>query len=148
MMQLVRSKRGYSCVRASVTLFALLLLTVYSGCGPTPSTITGKVTFEGKPISTGSIVFISPGGKVVSGNIFVGDYHVTGVETGPGTTVSISSHQPSPLMRPPTEDGGDVPQRKTLEYTPIPGRYRRSETSGLTCNVVEGEQTLDFALQP
>ena len=118
------------------------------GCGPTPATITGKVTFEGKPITTGSIAFLTQNGKVVSGNIWQGEYQVVGVEIGPKARVSVISHHPSPMMRPPTGPIEDVPQRESLEFVPIPDRYASAAESGLFCDVVEGEQTHDFSLKP
>lgn len=133
-------------VYSGLCLTTVVLLCI--GCGPTPATITGKVTFEGKPITTGTIAFLAQNGKVVSGNIWQGEYQVEGVEIGPGARVSVISHHPSPMMRPPTGPIEDVPQQKTLEFVPIPDRYASAAESGLSCEVVEGVQTHNFSLKP
>ena len=143
------SKCGRSCNSfASISGLAIVVTVLCLGCGPTPSAISGKVTYEGKPITTGTIVFVSQNGKVVSGNIWQGEYQVEGVEIGPGANVSVISHVPSPMMRPPTGPIEDIPQRESLEFVPIPDRYASASKSGLVCEVVEGEQTHDFSLQP
>lgn len=127
-------------------LVTMMLLMGAAGCGQRVATISGKVTFQDVPITTGTIAFISQNGKVVSGNIEEGNYTVTGVEVGSDATVTVMSHVPSPMMQPPTGPKAGVPIRAPLKYVPIPDRYGDPKRSGLTCQVIEGTQTCDFAL--
>ena len=144
----IKSTMVSKCLRAVGLAWISLLLPVLVGCSPPTSTIKGKVTFEDEPITTGTIAFVSQNGKVTTGNIEFGDYKVSGVEIGPGARVAVMSHEPSPMMQPPTGPIQQAPDQQTLKYVPIPGRYADHEESGLTYDVVEGEQTRDFQLQP
>ena len=127
-------------------LATMMLLSAAAGCGQRAATISGKVTFQDVPITTGTIAFISQNGTVVSGTIEGGIYTVTGVEIGPDATVTVMSHVPSPMMQPPTGPEAGVPVRAPLKYVPIPDRYSDPKRSGLTCQVIEGRQTRNFAL--
>ncbi len=132
------------------TLATLLLLSVTIGCSQKVATgeISGKVTFQDMPIAQGMIAFISKNGKVASGNIQQGDYTASGAEVGPDATVTITSHPPSPMVQPPTGQVDGQPVYPPGKFIRIPDRYGDTKRSGLTCEVVEGKQTLDFDLQP
>jgi hypothetical protein len=140
------NKKAMLWSRDCKILATMVLLTAAAGCGQKAATISGKVTFQEVPITTGTIAFISQNGKVFSGNIEEGKYTVTGVEVGPDATVTVMSHVPSPMMQPPTGPIAGVPNRKPLKYVPIPDRYGDPKRSGLSCQVMEGAQTCDFAL--
>jgi hypothetical protein len=62
--------------------FAALLYVTAVGCGPGKSTVTGKVTLDGKPLSAGTIVFIPARGPAVSAEVKGGQYSVAGVPNG------------------------------------------------------------------
>ncbi|MFO0841151.1 MAG: hypothetical protein U0797_01980 [Gemmataceae bacterium] len=52
------------------------------GCGPGKSTVSGKVTLDGKDLYAGTIVFAPAHGVAVSGDIKEGQYKVAGVPNG------------------------------------------------------------------
>ncbi|WP_146452765.1 hypothetical protein [Bythopirellula polymerisocia] len=130
-------------------LFAtFLLLGIVMGCGPKSASVSGKVTLQDVPITTGTIAFISTKGIVSTGNIENGNYYVTGLEIGFEATVTVTSHAPSPMMQPPRGPVDGAPIQPPMKYIPIPDRYGDSNLSGLTCQVIEIEQTKDFDLKP
>lgn len=126
----------------------IVLAAATSGCGQQSGTISGNVSFQDKPISIGTIAFISQDGIVASGTIENGIYTVEGVEVGPNATVTVTSHVPSPMMHPPTGPVAGAPTHQPLTYVPIPDRYSDPKQSGLVHEVIAGPQTRDFDLQP
>lgn len=142
-----RNITNRTSVHVLTGVFASVVFSMTLGCNPPTSTINGKVTFKDEPITTGTIAFVSQNGKVISGNIEFGKYEVSGVEIGPGATVVIMSHEPSPMMQPPTGPLFEEPEKDPLKYVPIPAKYGNHELSGLKVDVVQGKQTHDFTLQ-
>jgi hypothetical protein len=71
-------------LKRRLLLHALLvfLLLPALGCGRGKSSVSGTVTLDGKPLYTGTIVFIPEGAPAVSGEIKEGQYAVTGVPKG------------------------------------------------------------------
>lgn len=127
---------------------AAMAMLSLAGCGSEGASISGVVTYESIPIATGTIAFAGESGKVATGNIEDGHYYVTDVEVGPGSIVTISSHVPSPMMQPPTGPTDGFVESKPLEYVKIPLRYSDRNRSGLTYDVVEGEQVFNIDLKP
>jgi hypothetical protein len=109
------------------------------GCGPQVSQVSGKVTYQGKPLPSGSVVFVSPEGDVVGRSAIAADgrYVMTDVPAG-SVKVAVESHErvPPGLGGPP----GD--------YVPIPPRYKKAETSGLEYTVTRGSHTFNIDLSP
>jgi len=131
------------------TFAAFVFLTLLSGCGENElATVSGKVAFQEEPISVGTITFVCQNGKVVSGNIEDGKYTVGGLEVGSNANIAITTHEPSPMMRPPTGPEEGVPELPPLKYVEIPERYGDPKQSGLTYQIAEGTQTHDLVLQP
>ena len=64
-----------------VCLFATMLLA--AGCGGGKADVSGKVTYKGKLLATGTVSMVGPDGMVRQGAINVdGTYQVTGVAAG------------------------------------------------------------------
>jgi hypothetical protein len=161
-------KRTFVVFVVGVTLLA-------AGCG-SKATITGTVTYQGKPIPQGYIVFYpDSGARPVNAPIIDGKYTAEQVPTGPAK-VSITSLY--------MEGGGGPPMARQLEGSPemiskmggppqdapippearermaqgaasfgqfkkgikIPDRYGDPEQSGLNYTVGAGQQTKDFKL--
>jgi hypothetical protein len=68
---------------AAITLAAAAAL--FSGCGSSLATVSGEVTYDGKPVGDGYITFTPTDGKGndAGGPISAGSYKVTGVPPGP-----------------------------------------------------------------
>ena len=131
----------------ATTLAIVLVAFATLGCGSDTGTITGKVTFQEEPITIGTIAFIGPSGTVASANIQDGDYTVADVERG-AATVTVTSHEPSPMMHPPTGPDPNAPPPPPLKYIPIPERYSNLKRSGVSYTVGPGKQTYDIVLEP
>jgi hypothetical protein len=124
----------------------LVLLTLASsGCstGSGLTKVTGRVTYEGVPLTKGSISFVSDdGGKNAAGIINEkGEYTLSTHQPGDGAApgqyrVCISSFETLPEMK---ENSG---QRA------IPAKYFDVRSSGLTATVEDQRtQVIDFPLK-
>jgi len=124
------------------------------GCGKRSGwgEMTGKVTFQGKPLPAGRIVFVCQDADktVISAEIRDGVYYVSKIPAG-RATVGITSSEPSGDATPgipsppPDPKAPPPPARSALA---IPERYGSPETSGLAYDVAKGKQSKDFDLMP
>jgi len=109
------------------------------GCEPQVGQVSGKVTYRGQPLRSGSVLFVNAEGKEVGRSAIAADgrYVMTDVPAG-SVKVAVESHGhvPPGLGGPP----GD--------YVPIPPRYKKAETSGLEYTVTRGSQTFNLDLSP
>lgn len=135
---------------AMVAGVALLLVT--AGCGSDAEQITtvpvqGRVTWEGEPVTNGTVIFVPAGGGPPAEGVLdsAGNYQLTtagnsGAVPGPHKVMITSSNGQDPSAMP--EDEPDIIE------SPLPPEYGiSSETSGLTATVSEtGENQIDFHL--
>ncbi len=134
----------YVCVLVAVASCLL----VFSGCGGSMTTVQGKVTFEGQPVESGTIVFEAAdrAGATAGGKIEQGTYQFIGPKTiSPGdkivriTAVRKTGRQID--SGPPFPAGTMVDELERY----IPAIYNRSST--LRAKVVAGETNQhDFEL--
>lgn len=119
------------------------------GCGSRPGTISGEVKYNGQPIPSGTITFLSQAGKhqVAAANIVAGKYTVKGLEPGPAK-VTVVTLPPARGGLPPTGRPIDAPSPTTLpgRYMPINKKYANPDQSGLTHDVRPGAQEKNFDL--
>jgi hypothetical protein len=146
-----------SCIQRGSWMLLLLLLT---GCS-SKGTITGKITYQGKPLPVGTVTFVPEQGGSFISDIRDGEYKVMKVPSGP-VKIAIATPSQSPpaqyieQMRPPAEllekmvpgkagEGSDKPfqERKPVS---IPKRFSDPTTSGLTYTVKSGPQVFDIDL--
>jgi hypothetical protein len=158
---------------ASLLLAALLLV----GCKPTnpnaPARVTGRVTYNGNPVTGGTIHFhsadgasipigIGPDGTYRAFDIPDGDMVVT-VETESinpekkpqeyrGANASGPKYGPKAVVMPKGKgnSGGPKPEESGASaettYMKIPAKYADKATSGLTVTLKKGDQTHDIKL--
>ncbi len=119
-------------------------------------TITGTVTYKGRPLPGGTVAFHPARGQAVfSGPIRAdGTYEVRGVPVGEArVTVDMALTKAGPAKGPKLKT---PPQDKVLpgkagaegqRYVPIPRAYADVKTSGLRFEVRPGKQTLNIQLQ-
>lgn len=122
------------------------------------ATVTGKVTFLGRPLVCGSVVLRGPDGKSAAGRIEQdGSYTVKDAPTGE-VLVAVSS--PDPLVQhyatqlkssrervPVAQWSAPTVDRK--QWFSIPNRYENPATSGITLTVTRGNNPgKDVALTP
>ncbi len=143
-------------VMALAALFISLALFV-SGCGSGVSEVTGKVTFSGKPVSSGSVILYCSDGQIVCGVTGAdGSYTIPNVPRGPATaTIQAHTRVPAGLRLkqnlPPSINGPTPPTGEVTADQPvlnIPARYALPEESGLSVVVDRGQVNYDIDLKP
>jgi hypothetical protein len=128
-------------IASSSALVALSCLLVL-GCGGKEgtSTVSGKVTYQGQPVTDGLINFVTNGGRPLGGSIGAdgtystqlppGEYKVR-IDTPPEFPAGYKEGDPLPKL-PPRQ---------------VPEKYANFNSSGLTATVKgDGSQTIDFAI--
>jgi hypothetical protein len=144
---------------------ALLLFLFFVGCGGgTTATVSGKVIYQGEPVTAGYVAFYGVDGKVDSGRIDA-DGHYT-VYKAPVGDVKVAVLTADPTRKPPSgglskgkQTGGltkgkppsdteiTVPER-VGKFVAIPAHYKNPDQSGLAFTVKSGAQTIDLELNP
>lgn len=120
------------------------------GCGKNEplGQIDGKVAFQGRPVSEGSIVFTNAHrGLYMTARLGSdGSYQVRSAN-GPGLpleTYQVCISPPVPkVVTGVNDDAIDIPQ-----YPNIPPRYRDPKSSGLVLTVRPGGNRFDVDMQP
>lgn len=138
-------KRG----RMAIRLPLLLAFAVFFGCRGEPDgrvEVAGKVTFDGQPLTTGNVTFVSTDGGTSSGaRISDGEFHLPSARgLGPGIyRVRIVSFQPTGKQIPDDDNPGQMIE-ETRQV--IPPQYN-SKTE-LTVKIPEeASDALLFELQ-
>jgi hypothetical protein len=117
-----------------------------SGCERRGAVI-GKITFEGKPVSFGSVVMVGVDNQPVQGSIQPdGGYALQGVAYGL-VKVAVFSPDPTPaslpdgvVLREGRKVAGSPPRIDPKHWFPLPEKYSNHESSGISLTV-EREQT-------
>jgi hypothetical protein len=123
-----------------------------AGCGGGTADVSGKVTYQGKPVVFGTVLVIGSDGVPKAGAIQKdGTYRVSDVKIG-AAKVTVSS-PPPPGARKATggRDGRDAPddERRVADepvdpelvksWFPLPERYADPAKSDLTTDVKPGQ---------
>jgi hypothetical protein len=122
------------------------LLALASGCGPRYGNVSGKVTYQGKPVTGGTITFHDSHNGVASDAIQPdGSYSVNRVAAG---QVRITVVPPLDIPFRPMQEAGGRPTSpgSTPRPVPLPPKYADPAQSGLTCEVQAGNQEHDVNL--
>ncbi len=131
---------GLSAVRI-LSLVAVVLLVGCGDSGPPRAKVTGKVTYKDQPLETGTITFVpqDPGHPYGYAEIRAnGTYTAHTPDFGSG--VAIGSYK---VMISAVKDTG--PESPVVPL--IPDHYSSDQMSGLTAEVSQGENVIDFSLQ-
>jgi hypothetical protein len=122
----------------------VLMLTLFvAGCSRGTGNVSGKVLFKGQPLPAGTITFYDDENGVTSSAINPdGTYAVSKVRTG---AAKVAVAVPLPINMPGVGPALVLPQTKVPS---IPPHYHDRERSGLTLDVVKGDQVHNFELQP
>jgi len=148
-------------------LTALLLvipwLVIAAGCGPSRpevAKVKGKVTFQGKPVTSGQVIFWPETGRSARGKINPdGTYILTTFDSEDGAVlgnhivtieaIKVFDNEPKPTSLEEEirmgREGKLGTGQATVQHL-IPPKYSNRETSGLKAEVKSGENTLDFPL--
>jgi hypothetical protein len=140
-----------------------LLLTLLCGCGsglPERGKVTGKVTFNGKPVPEGTVTFYPATGRSASGRIQPdGTYTLTTFDEGDGAivgpndvTIEAVRFAGAPRAKSFEEEIATVKGAKVSSSGAmnaqwlVPEKYSIRGQSGLTREVKSGTNTIDFTL--
>jgi hypothetical protein len=125
-------------------LLAILLAGV-CGCGHR-ATVTGKVTYQGRPVRHGTVILLG-GDKMARAGVVQpdGSYLVEGVPPG-SVKIGVISGDPS-KGRSPMRDGKRVRPGRIEGWFPLPSKFEAPETSGLSCTVDSGHVNHDIELK-
>jgi hypothetical protein len=126
-------------------LLVVLSVVALAGCGgetgPTSYPVTGKVTYRGKPVTTGRVVFNPSGAgmEMVEGEIQPdGSYRLKGAVPG---EYRVTVHAFTPGIG---EEGVDANYKPPQPL--VPAKYGSLDATPLTRNVEEKENVIDLAL--
>jgi len=132
-------------LRLALAVIACSGLIASVGCGgPAAPSLKGKVTLDGAPVTSGSIVFLPEAseGRKAAAAIEDGNYTIPAEEgLKPGKyRVEVSWHKPTGRKMPSADPGITMDETKEA----IPARFNTEST--LTAEFAAGEATKDFAL--
>jgi hypothetical protein len=133
----------------------LLLGFAVTGCGgQSTGDITGKVTYDGKPLPAGRVMFFWRGGENAYSSVIKedGSYSLFKVPVGP-VQVTVETFPPVPVgilggMGGAKPDAAPTMPPGSARYVKIPAKYRDKIKSLLTYEVKKGAQTYDIDLKP
>jgi hypothetical protein len=117
-------------------LFMSCLVVVTIGCadkGPELTEVTGQVMFDGKPLTTGSVVTLPAQGRGARGTIDAeGNFTLSTSDMGVGA--KPGRHQVAVIAMEESDNPSPEAPRRSL----IPQKYASAETSGLYIEVTPG----------
>ncbi len=138
--------------RFSAGCLAALLVLSLSGCGSdAKGTITGKVTLNGKPVTSGIVTFTT--GKLPPTSAPINKDGEYTIQDSPVGEMKITLNNAPPLAesidpsKTATAGPQKIPTAPAGETGPIPAKYAK-EGNGLTYTVKSGEQTFNIPLTP
>jgi len=136
-----------------VLLVLLLFCSLAAGCAKPKGSISGKVTYQGKPLTTGFVTFTPEKGPAVTSPIDgEGNYRVEKVPVGAAkisvTAVSGTNTESLRKVSNP-KDPKEMMKALKPESTglKIPLTYNDPDQSGLTYTVQQGPQEHDIQLK-
>ncbi len=132
-------------------LLALLLVGL-AGCAGGKADVSGKVTYKGKPVTSGSVIMIGSDDAILYGTISPdGTYTVTGVTPGL-VKIGVSSPNPADESEPPPDNGRGPPGPKKPKAAPpkgwmkLPPEFAQPDTSKLSATLNPGANTHNVEL--
>jgi hypothetical protein len=159
---------GIRIVKPVISCCPLLgLMALIAGCGGTNphsvdhAEVTGKVVFQGKPVTGGQVTFVTvKGGFAASGHIEEnGNYKVdapigeviitvnnTMLQSRQGGAKKGGGGPPKDIPHPKQSVAEEPPIKG--QWMQIPSQYAESTTSDLRYTVTSGAQTHDIELKP
>jgi hypothetical protein len=144
-----------SCQVFAARAFTIMALMAATGCASRGSgNVTGRVTFKGKVVASGSVVMAADEGPPATATIESdGSYVCRNVPAG---AVRIGVVSPNDALearerraqKPGIEGAGDMGKFDPAKWFAIPSKYANYMNSPLTFEVKKGENTFDIDLEP
>jgi hypothetical protein len=129
-----------------VLAFSLVIPTV-CGCGKNTGNVSGKVSYQGKPLPGGYVNFMSEGEQSTFKTSQInedGSYSVSGLSVGPAK-ISVQGLSARRLADLPGQGRKDEKIQQREVY--VPPQYGNTDTSGLKYEVKPGSQSYDIELK-
>ena len=128
---------------AFYSVFFLTIALIFSGCGKPPHQlvpISGKVTYNGKPLPFGCVKFQPETGQWARGTIQSdGTFKMVTPGEGDGAAVGINKVSITCFEnQDPAKQKNGAGMGMVLGRSLIPKKYSSFDTSGLTIDVVDG----------
>lgn len=131
----------------ALAVAASLLPLACGKTGPQMARVTGKVTYEGKPVPKGTITFVAtaPDGRNAVGTLDAnGTYRLQTEQPGDGALlgdykVTISAHD-EPVL-------DYIPAKPVAPKLLAPAKYESPTSSDLKATVRAGSNSIDFDLK-
>ena len=142
----------------TLSSLAILFCAFSGGCGsghPETFPVAGKITYDGQPVTQGTVVFYPEEGRSAMGTIAAdGSYRLTTFEDGDGalpgrhtvTITAIAQSASAPASMEEEMEHGMLGSMEGSIRWLVPERYSRRETSELTADVPTEGGTIDFEL--
>lgn len=141
-------------VRLAQALAIPLGFVALTGCGSGTGTVSGTVSYLGKPLMSGSVVLYCEDRQIVRGVIVDGRYSIPNVPHG-AVLVTVQGRSKSPTgLRlqqnlPPITDGPVLAKAASSDQDElVPQRYSQPEESGLAVNVDSRHVVYEIDLTP
>lgn len=137
-----------------MTVVVIVLITFAAGCSPTTTgSVEGRVTFKGKPVGTGLVVFIDPDGHATLPVAVEADgtFRIPKVPIG-AMRVSFDNPPPPSFPAAVRTTGDEDPEITALReqakrFIATPLRYKDPASSGLSFEIHGGVNTCHLDLQ-
>ena len=132
-----------------IRVLAIVALTSVTGCGGTAS-VSGKVTYHGRPLTIGTIYVARPDGVQLPATIGTdGVYHFDALPSGT-LKIGVISLKPAPAAFTVTKHATrrvQPPVAEAAGWFEIPGKYADPLKSGLTVDLHRGANDHNIELE-
>jgi hypothetical protein len=139
-----RQRSVAACLVASLCVLA-------SACGqsgPAMGRVSGTVTYQGKPVTAGTVSFISTDTTRPNANGKIGaDGSYTLQTTEPGDGAQVGDYKIVVSGKNPDELNNPLPGAPIKVKSALPSKYENPDTSELKATVAPGSQTIPIELK-
>jgi hypothetical protein len=126
---------------------ALAFALAIPGCGPGRGDLSGRVTYQGKPVSSGSVV-IRGADKMLRSSPIAADAAYAVKDIGAGlVTITVYCPDPAAVATISRQPGKPAPLKDNSKWFPIPAHYKDFDKSGLTFQLKSGPNQWDIDLK-
>jgi hypothetical protein len=137
----------------------VLAVLLVAGCGTPKGSISGKVTYKGQPLTSGTVTFLGSDNSVATSPIDAeGNYSIAKVAAGPAKITvrpgaagtmdpRMKGMDPSKMGGAPEGKGGEKGGAAPAKVVKIPDKYSDSDKTPLSYTVTAGAQTHDIKLE-
>lgn len=134
--------------------FVIALLVFISGCGRPTASVTGSVSFQGKPVGSGVVVFVDSSGRATTpANVRPdGSFEIKTASVG-AAKVAYDNLKPPPLpkVKPDSAVANDPEYKLMAEaadnYVATPSKYKDPSTSGIAFELKPGPNECRITLE-